>query len=274
MRKLKCLNCNKIFEIEGRVYSSLCSKKCSATFHNRKKHKRKIAFKNQIVIPISNYNGEYEYFIIVDLKRDRKDHRFIEKKYTKVVITEDENYKPVYNLEYEYEKSVSIKLVPEYKKYFWATEDGRIISRRSKCLIKYVLNERGYHVFCTKFNGRKGTHKSLRVHRLVATAFHENHDNKPEVNHKDGIKINNVADNLEWATPKENTNHAHKTGLCEYKYGEDANGALLSNQQAKVIRNFFMNNSNEISLKDFSKTLDLSYHVVKDVVAGRSYKNV
>ena len=51
------------------------------------------------------------------------------------------------------------------------------------------------------------------VHRLVATAFIPNPMNKEMVNHKDGNKQNNNADNLEWATRQENEDHAFRTGL-------------------------------------------------------------
>lgn len=55
--------------------------------------------------------------------------------------------------------------------------------------------------------------KLYRMHILVAQAFHENPENKPHVNHKDGNRSNNHVDNLEWCTRSENMQHAYDTGL-------------------------------------------------------------
>lgn len=62
---------------------------------------------------------------------------------------------------------------------------------------------------------KDGYHKRFAIHRLVATAFLDNPDNKSEVNHKDGNKGNNHVSNLEWCTHSENEAHAFKAQLTK-----------------------------------------------------------
>ena len=68
-------------------------------------------------------------------------------------------------------------------------------------LIKPSINSRGYqHIGLCK-NGKV---KTFNIHRLVATAFIDNPDGKPEVDHIDRNKTNNCVNNLRWATRSEN----------------------------------------------------------------------
>lgn len=79
--------------------------------------------------------------------------------------------------------------------------------------------------------------KAYTVHRLVAKAFIPNPLNKPEVNHINGIKTDNRAVNLEWATRSENARHAISTGLAQT--GERSGSAKLTLKQVRIIRSLF-----------------------------------
>ena len=76
--------------------------------------------------------------------------------------------------------------------------------------------------------------KMYFVHRLVAERYVPNPDNLPQVNHKDGDKTNNKADNLEWVSNADNRNHAVKHGL--QVHGERCSWAKLTQTDVDYIR--------------------------------------
>lgn len=84
--------------------------------------------------------------------------------------------------------------------------------------LKLRINVVGYY-YVNLFKNGKG--KNQLVHRLVTTAFLPNPLGKPQVNHKDGNKLNNNLDNLEWSTPKENTQHSLKVLGVRRCHGEN-----------------------------------------------------
>ena len=86
-------------------------------------------------------------------------------------------------------------------------EYGNIYRASANKLVPYTKHTRkgGYeYVQIRCSSGRR----KLAVHRLVAKAFHENLDGKPQVNHIDGNPQNNRADNLEWVSGSENQLHS------------------------------------------------------------------
>lgn len=104
----------------------------------------------------------------------------------------------------------------------------RVIKER---VLKQTKNRYGYYEVRPQVEGRKYL---LRIHRLVATYFVDNPDNKPHVNHKDCDKLNNYPENLEWVTNAENVKHAVKNGLNVK--GEDSHFARLTKNDVLQIR--------------------------------------
>ena len=81
--------------------------------------------------------------------------------------------------------------------------------------------------------------KSTTIHRLVAIAFIPNTQNKPCVNHINGIRYDNRAENLEWCTNKENTQHALK--VLNRKFG-GSGGVIESGSNMRRIIQYDLNN--------------------------------
>ena len=105
-----------------------------------------------------------------------------------------------------------------YKNLYKINNKGEIYSYISKKIVKSSKKSNGY-LFIHLYN--KGTNKCKYIHRLVAEAFIPNPNNYLEVNHKDGNKLNNCVDNLEWCTKKQNMQHASKNNLIPKRYGAD-----------------------------------------------------
>ena len=108
--------------------------------------------------------------------------------------------------------------IPGYEGAYQVSSLGNVRSIRwhKPMVLKPSKMGRGYLQCHISYKGKE---QYLYVHRIVAMAFVTNEDNRPYVNHIDGNKTNNDADNLEWVEPYENTYHAMASGLWQ-KEGE------------------------------------------------------
>jgi HNH endonuclease/NUMOD4 motif len=98
------------------------------------------------------------------------------------------------------------------------------------------------------------------VHKLVASIFIDNPDNKSQVNHINGIKTDNRVCNLEWVTPKENTLHAHRTGLCSAK---------LTDEDVLMV----WERRNE-SIKETAKLFNVDSSTICNIYSGKSKQHL
>lgn len=141
------------------------------------------------------------------------------------------------------------------------TKDGKIINKKRGNILKPQLNGKGYL--------RVSIGKKLRfVHRLVAEKYIPNPNNLPQVNHKDGNKLNNSVDNLEWVSNKQNREHALKNGL--HLCGEQCSNSKLKEKDVIYILEHYQ----EISIKNLALKFNISRSTISDIVHHRSWKQL
>ena len=149
-----------------------------------------------------------------------------------------------------------------YKTYtiddYEVTRDGKIINKHTSREVKPQKNGKGYYRVAI---GKKLTF----VHRLVAEKYIPNPENKPQVNHKDGNKLNNCVDNLEWVTNAENRKHALDNGL--HICGEKCPWSKLTSEQVDFIRKH-----TEIPSTEMARTFNISDCHVREIRRNESWK--
>lgn len=123
-----------------------------------------------------------------------------------------------------------------YENMYQVSNLGRVksLKRKEEVILKCKITKSGYRE-AKLFNVN---YKDFLVHRLVALSFIPNPENKKQVNHIDGDKLNNVVTNLEWVTSKENAIHSIESGLK--KVGSKSTSSKLKQSDVIQIRKLYL----------------------------------
>lgn len=158
--------------------------------------------------------------------------------------------------------------------YYQISNFGRVKSIKRKWVLEDIIlttivSKSGY---CVVNMMNLGKLKVGKIHRLVAQAFIPNPENKPEVNHKDGNKLNNHVSNLEWCTGKENMQHAYRTGLVTFSDEARRLGRESTKGQMYTAKKVIDISNGKIypSILEASKDTDFKYFTLIAMIKGRN----
>lgn len=148
---------------------------------------------------------------------------------------------------------------------------GDKISIKKGKILKPLFDKDGY-LHIGLYKEQKGYFR--RLHRLVALAFIPNPENKPLVNHLNGIKDDNRVENLEWCTQQRNMQHAHKTGLKvnTHMFGEGCNFSKLNDEQILYIRASYDKKTN--SYKKLAEQFNVSASQISNIIRRNNWKHI
>jgi len=114
-------------------------------------------------------------------------------------------------------KTILFKQIEDFPNYY-VSKCGKVYSKKRNIILKSKNDGRGYFKVNIKST-------STSVHRLVALTWISNLENKPEVNHINGIRNDNRVENLEWNTRLENQQHSwrelKRVGSLKNKFGKN-----------------------------------------------------
>lgn len=174
-----------------------------------------------------------------------------------------------------YEKEATKRLIEVVKLYGHDAKDGIVfedfylvfdngdIFTSNGRKINPSLTQHGYLQIA--LNG-----KSMFHHRVIAMCFIPNPLNKPYVNHINGDKTDNRAENLEWCTASENTIHSYKIGL--QGVGENRYNAKLTWEKVEEIRKTYIPKDPNYGTVALARKFGVNKKVIYDVLRGNIWK--
>ena len=155
------------------------------------------------------------------------------------------------------------KDIPNTDGQYKVSNNGKVMTSKTGRILSPVIDARGYERVCLFKTDRKRRYK---VHRLVAMAFIPNPHRKEQVNHIDGDKRNNHADNLEWVTNKENMKHSRLNGL------HDGHKRFCESKRKQIIATHIKSGEEIVfdSILSAKKTIGTSH--IQEVLKGLRYE--
>lgn len=164
------------------------------------------------------------------------------------------------------------KNIPNFEGLYQASNLGRLKNLKTGLFLSGCFDKNGYRKTILRKNNKR---YYFRIHRLILYAFKGK--SNLQCNHKNGIKIDNRLENLEYCTNSENIKHAFRIGLKTQK-GEKNNCAKLTNLQALEIKTkynltLFKKRGDKIKfIKKLMNKYNVKFSTINNIISGRQWR--
>ena len=173
-----------------------------------------------------------------------------------------EQWKKIKGYPYEISNFGRIKSL---ERYIGNKGYNRVVKQK---ILKGIINN-GY--YCINLYNKENQ-KQFRVNVLVIEYFGPPKPSAKHIcNHKDGDKLFNHIDNLEWATPSENRKHAFMMGLQSTR-GEKNNQAKLTEKKVKRIRNLYK--TGKYTQKELGNMFDVTSQNISRIINNKIWVEI
>jgi len=211
------------------------------------------------------YDDKIDRSVLLECSKYLKGRRDNLNANKEVYFKNSEIWKPLVGYENEYDISECGKVIS--KDRFVNNGDNKMFVKGR--LMKITPCKRtGY---CSVTLSKNGSSSKLKIHRIVMKTFNPiENDEKYHVNHKDGNKLNNNVNNLDWTTPQENNSHSWEIGLQNPMRGSNHPSDKFTTFEVLEIRKRWAETKESHSR--IAKDYGVGRKTISRIVNGKTYK--
>ena len=195
------------------------------------------------------------------------------KKSSRSELTDNEKKLVKLYLQHERNPTWMPIIIDGIKTIYTIDEFGHVKNIHTNLIRNPTVGSNGYaHIGIRLYNNKTIRIVTCSIHRLVAEAFIPNPENKPQVNHINGIKTCNWVGNLEWVTAKENSKHAFDNGLHVGMPGVSSPVAIYSEDQIREVCRLL--EEAKLTKEAISKKTGVSRGTITGIAVGKRWNTI